>query len=112
MLSQQTREIGDLLDAAIREVGSTRTAVASDLGMDAAQISRWIAGDAHQMLDRLLRLEPAVLRRFAALLAVRCGVCVVPDAMLDAVAQLAKAICERQPLRMDAPAVHGQRRVG
>lgn len=111
MLSPQTREIGDLLESAIREAGSSRKVVADDLGMDDATVSRWISGDAHQMLDRLLRLEPAVLRRFATLLALRCGVVVVPDQMLDAVAALARAVCERSPLKVTLPE-RQQRRAG
>ena len=112
MLSTAAKEVGDLLDEAIREAGVSRKAVAVDLGMDESQISRWLSGDCHQMLDRLLRVDPRVLRVFAARLALRCGVVVVPDAALEMIATLAGAIGERRPLRANLTAAAGQRRVG
>lgn len=112
MLSTAAKEVGDLLDEAIREAGVSRKAVAVDLGMDESQISRWLSGDCHQMLDRLLRVDPRVLRLFAAHLALRCGVVVVPDAALELLATLASAVGERRPLRASLPASASQRRVG
>ena len=112
MLSTAAQEVGALLDESIREAGVSRKAVATEMGMDESQLSRYLSGESHQMLDRLLRVDPRVLRVLSTLLALRCGVVVVPDAALEMIATLAGAIGDRRPLRASLPAAAAQRRVG
>ena len=100
MLTATAHELGQLLMQAIHDTGRNQTAIAIDLAMDDSQFSKWLRGDAHILIDRLLeRADPVVVQRFGELLAERCGVCVVPERMLDGFAALVMAIARRPMLK-------------
>lgn len=113
MLSPAAAEIGAMLGQALSDTGRNQAALAIDLEMDESQVSRWLRGEAHVLVDRVIeRADPVVVQAFGQRLAARCGVAVVPELMLEAIALLVRAVCERKPLRVGLPASAERRRVG
>ncbi|MCE5247934.1 hypothetical protein LLG88_13555 [bacterium] len=113
MLNEQSREIGEMFQGAMRDVGTTPQEVAAALKCDEAAISRMVHGDAHVFADRLLLLDPPVGRAFAARFVARFGVPVVPESAIQWLRLIFEAVGQRAMVKAElGGAATSRRRVG
>jgi hypothetical protein len=110
MLNEQSREIGQMFEGAMRDVGTTPQAVAAALHCDEAAISRMVHGDSHVFADRLLLLDPPVGRAFASRFAARFGVPVVPESAIEWLRLIFEAVGQRAMAKAELGGVHVERR--